>query len=355
MTGDKFDMQKKECSMNIKVSVLVTFYNQAHYVDRALQSVIDQNRDFNIEILVGDDGSTDDTVEKVNVWMQRYPEVIKLYCRTVEEREPIARYSGSKNRLNLLSKVKGDYFIFLDGDDYYIDNTKLDKQVKILDCHANKDCVACAHLIKNIDLNGTAKIENIKGLKEGKIDLKTYWKNYYFHTDTMLIRSSIVSKLPLELLEFNFHDNLITFSILQNGSIYYLPICMAVYNNDGAGLWTGNRKITNLVITMMNYDMYNIINPLCEKITSKRFAYFWKDILKARKEIDSRDFILFEEEAQKKNLMWFEKWIHYNDLPRHEQFKMISVAYRKAWKLIMREKGGAIYHKFLKRKNENML
>lgn len=335
---------------NIKISVLVTFYNQAHYVDRALQSIVEQECDFPIEILIGDDGSDDDTVKKVMEWVRKYPNIITLYQTKKEERETIARFSGSKNRLKLLQHVLGEFYIFLDGDDYFCDSRKLKKQLQVLEAPTNRDCIACAHAIKTVYSNGSEEGGSIEGLCEGKVYLSTYWKKYYFHPDTILIRSSVISKLPLKLLENNFHDNLITFSLLQLGPIYYIPKCMAVYNNDGAGLWTGNKNITNLLITMMNYDMYCIINPQYEKITSKRFAYFWKDILSVRKQIDSKDYILYEEEAKSKQLVWFEKWIHYNDVNKKEQMKMVLVALRKSWWLIFREKGGKIYHLFVKRK-----
>ena len=65
-------LQALEDSM--KVSVLVTFYNQEDYVDEALQSVFDQKCDFDFEVLIGDDGSTDGTMAKLQKWMQKYPD-----------------------------------------------------------------------------------------------------------------------------------------------------------------------------------------------------------------------------------------------------------------------------------------
>ena len=61
----------------MKVSVLVTFYNQEDYVDEALQSVFDQKCDFDFEVLIGDDGSTDGTMAKLQKWKQKYPDTIK--------------------------------------------------------------------------------------------------------------------------------------------------------------------------------------------------------------------------------------------------------------------------------------
>ena len=138
----------------MKVSVLVTFYNQEDYVDEALQSVFDQKCDFDFEVLIGDDGSTDGTMAKLQEWKQKYPDRMEIY---VMDREPGVKYNSSqrasRNRLNLLQYVKGEYFAYLDGDDFYIDDHKLQKQVEIMDQPENAKYAVCE--IKGNNLLGT--------------------------------------------------------------------------------------------------------------------------------------------------------------------------------------------------------
>ena len=67
----------------MKLSVLVTFYNQKDYVDRALRSILLQNTDFEYEILVGDDGSTDGTLDKIKEWQAKYPNKISVYLSLI--------------------------------------------------------------------------------------------------------------------------------------------------------------------------------------------------------------------------------------------------------------------------------
>ena len=55
-----------------KISVLVTFYNQEMYVDKALTSIFDQKTDFDFKVIIGDDGSTDGTVGRIKKWMEKY-------------------------------------------------------------------------------------------------------------------------------------------------------------------------------------------------------------------------------------------------------------------------------------------
>lgn len=83
-----------------KISILVTFYNQERYVDDALGSIIMQETTFPFQVIVGDDGSNDGTVEKVKKWQSKYPGRIRL---VIQERDNNKKYLGviraSWNRL----------------------------------------------------------------------------------------------------------------------------------------------------------------------------------------------------------------------------------------------------------------
>ena len=95
------------------LSILVTYYNQQQYVSRSLDSIFAQNITEPFEVLVGDDGSQDDTVKIVKEYQERYPDIIKLF---VMPRDLSVKYSAveraSANRLNLLQNCKGDYVCF---------------------------------------------------------------------------------------------------------------------------------------------------------------------------------------------------------------------------------------------------
>ncbi len=135
--------------MDARVSVLVTFYNQEKYVEKALDSIIMQEADFGIKIIVGDDGSTDGTQTIVKNYIEMYSGQIEMIVMDRAPGEHIAGFRASRNRLNLLKYVDTEYFIFLDGDDYFDYNKKLQCQVEILDKFENADCIACGH---NIDM-----------------------------------------------------------------------------------------------------------------------------------------------------------------------------------------------------------
>ena len=278
---------------NIIVSVLVTFYNQERYVDTAISSIINQKTYFNYEILGGDDGSTDHTVELINKWIKQYPDKIKLYTMKRDDQKYIGGFRASKNRLNLLKYIRGKYFVFLDGDDFFCNDSKLQKQVEILDNKYNQDCVACGHNMDMLFSDGTKKSLTTHLLKEKKIDSKKYWSKYYFHTDSLMIRSNIIKYIPVELLENNFNDNLITYSVIQYGKIYYIPEIMAVYRQTGDGVWTSGNKIENCIRNMFVCDLCYQINPEFNRITAKRFFISRLVLIKNRSSIREEKLQLF--------------------------------------------------------------
>ena len=131
-----------------KVSVLITFYNSEQYVDDCLKSVFSQKTTFPFKVIVGDDGSSDGTVEKIEEWQKRYPERLSYI---IMPREVGKKYVGgtraSRNRLALLDKVDTKYFHYLDGDDYWTDDNRLQKCYDVLENPENKECVGCGHAI----------------------------------------------------------------------------------------------------------------------------------------------------------------------------------------------------------------
>lgn len=321
---------------NPKISVLITFYNQEKYAARALQSVLDQKTDFPFEILVGDDGSADGTQDIVRQFMEKYPGRIELYVMDRTPGKHIGGFRASQNRLNLLKHVKGDYFIYLDGDDYYDYPEKLQKQAEILDALENQDCVACGHNTDMLYPDGTRRPISPPEMKEGKYSPKAYWKDKYIHTDALLVRSSVIPTIPVNLLENNFNDNLITFPIIQNGNIYYIPQSWVVYVQTQDGIWTSESAVVNLIRNMFDYDLCNQISPEMKKETSFRLRWTWMDLFKLRKQIHADRLEPFLREAEDKKLETSVQWICYEQLPLYKKQFLCLCGFVKNWKTIVK-------------------
>ena len=313
------------------VSVLVTFYNQENYVDKALNSILQQKTDFLVKIIVGDDGSNDHTRDFVKRWMDQHPDLIELHVMERSQDETyVGGFRASRNRLNLLQYVTTKYFIFLDGDDYYEFDGKLQRQVEILEKSENEDCIACGHNCDMLYLDGKRIPISSTTLPEGKIDPKIYWGKEYFHTDTLLIRSSVIASIQTKLLENNFNDNLITFAIIQFGSIYYVPESWVVYLQTGDGIWTSGKVVVNLIRNIFAYDLCNIMNSKMKRETRNKYSYAWFELFKIRKTIDAKKLIPYFSEARDKKLRESLLWLTYQDMNWFQRilfdFKTVIIA-----------------------------
>ena len=124
------------------VSVCITTYNQEKYIAKSIESCLQQETDFNYEILVGEDDSSDGTRHICRDYSEKYPDKIRLF---LNERKSViyidGRPTGRWNFRNLLNKSKGEYIAFCEGDDFWTDAEKLQKQVDYL--HQNLILVLC--------------------------------------------------------------------------------------------------------------------------------------------------------------------------------------------------------------------
>jgi glycosyltransferase involved in cell wall biosynthesis len=123
--------------MTPRVSIVVTSYQHERYIETALESVLAQ-RGVNLEILVGDDGSTDASPEIIMSLARRHPETIIPVLRGEND--------GTEGRtlyVELLARTTGEFVANLDGDDYWTDPDKLATQVRFLDQHPA--CAMCCH------------------------------------------------------------------------------------------------------------------------------------------------------------------------------------------------------------------
>jgi glycosyltransferase involved in cell wall biosynthesis len=112
------------------VSVLILTYNHFNYIEQAIKSVLDQKTNFDFEILIGDDCSTDGTCELVDSFISKYPNFIKA----IRSEHNVG---ALRNEKRLMEASSGKYIAFLEGDDYWTDSLKLKKQVEFLE--ANPD------------------------------------------------------------------------------------------------------------------------------------------------------------------------------------------------------------------------
>ncbi|MBI9066036.1 MAG: glycosyltransferase [Salinivirgaceae bacterium] len=108
------------------VSVILIAYNHESYIEEAIKSIVTQNTDFNFELIVGEDRSTDGTLSIVKEYQAKWSHIIQVITSN-------KNVGITDNLLRCLKAAKGKYIAFCEGDDYWCSNSKLQKQVDFLE------------------------------------------------------------------------------------------------------------------------------------------------------------------------------------------------------------------------------
>ena len=133
----------------IAVSISCITYNHAPYIRECLNGFLMQECDFGFEVLIHDDASTDGTVEIIKEYQRKYPNIIKPI---IQEKNLFSQGKRGFHMRYNFSRAKGKYIALCDGDDYWTDKYKLQKQVDFLD--NNPEVFLSFHPVRYIDENG---------------------------------------------------------------------------------------------------------------------------------------------------------------------------------------------------------
>lgn len=149
----------------IDVSVVMLAYFHEDYIAQALDSVLSQETDLRYEILIGDDASRDRTPEIIREYASRYPEIIRPVLRT-------ENVGANRNGWDLGQRVRGKYTAFLEGDDFWVDPLKMQKQWAFLEEHPEYSgcCGKCLIVDENNQPDYTRTPQFVWNKKEFTLD-----------------------------------------------------------------------------------------------------------------------------------------------------------------------------------------
>ncbi len=224
---------------NTIVAVWCLTYNQSEFIRDALDGFVLQQTDFPYEVFVHDDASTDGTTDIIREYAEKYPTIIK----PVIEKENQWQHGGLKHIIEIMNSHyrRGKYIAFCEGDDYWIDPQKLQKQVDFLECHSEY-CMCFHSAKKKYETDTTAWI-----------DCENIQDREYDPTDIFINRTVPTASVVCRKEALDFYDTLKHKEFIQNYDIYIILSCamvgklrgmheqMSVYRIQGAGL-TYNEK-----------------------------------------------------------------------------------------------------------------
>ena len=209
--------------MKKKVSCHIITYNQKDYISKCIDGVLMQKINFSIEIVIGDDNSTDGTRELLIDYANKYSDLIKLNLREFRG----TGLPGKQNFLTTLEMCTGEYIALCEGDDYWSDPLKLQKQVDFLE--ANPDYVLCFHQVDILKPDGSIVDDFITKVPENYETIETLARlGNYIHTLSVVFRN-IINKFPFEFEQTPIGDYFLYMMLAEHGKLKYIEENMAVY------------------------------------------------------------------------------------------------------------------------------
>ena len=226
----------------VKVQVICVTYNQKDYIREALDSFLMQKTNFKFEVLVGDDCSTDGTTEIVAEYAEKYPDIIKHV-----RREP--NMGCLANFMDLCERADAKYVAFCDGDDYWTNENKLQKQYDFME--ENIEYNVCAHLTKvdadpdDASYNWFKSINFLlpRGLKtETTLTIDDIAMSTP-HSCSLFIRWKKIVYPEWAKTNGTMGDFVITYLQLGNKKCYLLNEIMSCYRRLGGGVSTNKMSL----------------------------------------------------------------------------------------------------------------
>lgn len=225
---------------NPLVSVVVPTFQHAGFIGRCLDSIMQQEVSFAVEVLVGEDESTDGTREICERYAAEHPDRIRLFLRSRKDVINImGRPTGRANFQGLLTSAQGKYIALCEGDDYWSDPMKLQKQVDRLE--SDPRIVLSFHAVHVLKPDGALVDDQITKVPEHyrtRLDLAT--RGNYIHTPTVMFRN-VLDGFPPEFRDSPNGDFFIYMLLSGYGELDYSSEAMSVYR-EGIGIWSSRSR-----------------------------------------------------------------------------------------------------------------
>ena len=232
-----------------KVSVAMITYNHERFIAQAIESVLNQKMDFEVELVIGEDCSTDSTRQLVQVYASKYPDVIRALL-------PEKNLGMQRNFAGVMDACGGDYIAILEGDDYWTDPRKLARQVEFLE--SDSDCALCFHNAVLLE-DESAHSGSAPGFNENgsqfvcgedtklRFSQKDFFAGQIVPTCSVMFRREAVGKLPVWFEELSIGDLPLFVLCTEHGLASYTPEVMAAYRQHAVGSWSGASSLDKVL------------------------------------------------------------------------------------------------------------
>lgn len=253
---------------DILVSISCITYNHAKFIRKCFDGFLMQQTNFNFEVLIHDDASTDGTIEIIKEYEKNFPSIFKPIIQDVNQ------YSQGKRSFNSkynFSRAKGKYIALCEGDDYWIDPNKLQMQVNFLE--ANPDYVMCFTNAYVVDKEGVILQEKQIGRLEKDIFL-TEDVPFFAPTHTRLFKNFDNDLLPKEYYKVKGGDTYLAGWQSQFGKTKYLDFISSAYRIHDGGVYSSLSSFETAIHSLGTRVGLIKIFPKHKKVQNEIYKYF---------------------------------------------------------------------------------
>lgn len=250
------------------VSVVMITYGQEKYITQAINGVFIQKTNFPVELIIANDCSPDNSDIVIKETIKNAPENIRVNYIKHEK-----NMGMNPNFLFALKQAQGKYIAICEGDDYWIEPTKLQKQVDFLE--KNPDYVICCHNFKLLNGNELSEKSFFDDLniKETSTIVDLARNNIVPTLTSMFIKSSI-KNLPDWFRDSAIGDYPLMMITAQYGKIYYENTKMAVYRQN-VGVWSGKQRNYDKMLSLFDNLIFHFSNNIevCKNLKYQKDKY----------------------------------------------------------------------------------
>lgn len=236
------------------VSISCTAYNHVQFIRQCLDGFVMQKATFHFEVLIHDDASMDGTQDIIREYEVKYPEIIKPIYQKVNQYSKGIPIGVTFN----MPRAQGKYIAVCEGDDYWTDPYKLQKQVDFLESHP--DYVMCSHRFDQY-YEDRHRLEKEKDdtFQGADYDLQNLIGGKWFtQTLTVMYRRSALDLKRYERYGMSM-DIILFYELLKHGKGYCFPEAMGVYRYHNGGVWSEvSQNQRRLVEFKARLAIYNV-------------------------------------------------------------------------------------------------
>lgn len=257
------------------VSVCCITYNHSNFIKECIEGFLIQKTNFQIEVIIHDDASTDDTVDVIKYYCQKYPKIIKPIFQTENQ------YSqGISPMINFVwPQVRGQYIALCEGDDYWIYSSKLQNQFDFLNNNISYVAVADNSIVEN-SYNNKSYMFSVRDSRDILINEMLYSRQ--FSTASLLFRTSAIKELMSR--EIRCWDTFLFCYLASQGKIRYNNKVSSIYRRGLQGVTSSScfSNINNLLnmnqLLMDKFSPCFISKNFC---LSVRYYIIWNFLIKS--------------------------------------------------------------------------